>query len=174
MWPSSLLVGLLIASLAGWVLTACWLFRRIRQIERAKEEVQIEESLVFDFLHGLGEAFTETIRPADLHRLIVEGASRILDAHGGALYMTDRTGTRLAPSYISKGCPPLVEVPPQILQQAATSPDALTNYLRLHTTAPGEGVVGRVWQTGEPVCLTDLANAPELAQLRGHLTAPLP
>ena len=79
MWPS-LLFGLLIASLAGWVLTAWWLSGRIRQIERAKEEVQIEESLVFDFLHGLGEAFTETIRAADLHRLIVEGASRILDA----------------------------------------------------------------------------------------------
>jgi sigma-B regulation protein RsbU (phosphoserine phosphatase) len=166
MWPS-LLFGLLIASLAGWILTAWRLFSRIRQIERAKEEVQIEESLVFDFLHGLGEAFTETIRAADLHRLIVEGAARILDAHGGALYMADRSGTRLAPSYISKGCPPLVEVPPQILQQAAISPAALTNYLRLHTTAPGEGVVGRVWQTGEPVCLTDLGDAPELAQLRG-------
>src|SRR6476620_7702669 len=131
MWPTVFL-GLLIASLAGWGFT-WWTQRiRIRALERSKEEIQIEESLVFDFLHGLGEAFTETIRPADLHRLIVEGASRILDAHGGALYMTDRTGMRLAPSFISKGCPPLVEVPPQILQQAATSPDALTNYLRLH------------------------------------------
>ena len=95
MWPF-LLLGLLIASLAGWIFTAWRLVGRIRQVERAKEEVQIEESLVFDFLHGLGEAFTETIRPADLHRLIVEGATRILDAHGGALYMADRTGTRLA------------------------------------------------------------------------------
>src|ERR1700681_3141893 len=125
MWPS-LLFGLLIASLAGWILTTWWLFRRVRQSERAKEEVQIEESLVFDFLHGLGEAFTETIRAADLHRLIVESATRILDAHGGALYMADRSGTRLAPSYLSRGCPPLVEVPSQILQQAATAPAVLT------------------------------------------------
>ncbi len=166
MWPS-LLFGLLIAFLIGWILTALLLYRRIRQIERAKEEVQIEESLVFDFLHGLGEAFTETIHAADLHRLIVEGATRILDAHGGALYMADRTGSRLVPAYISKGCPPLVGVPSDVLQRAATSPDALTNYMRVRTTGPGEGVVGRVWQTGEPVCLTDLANVPELAQLRG-------
>ena len=80
MWPI-VFIGLLIASLAGWVFT-WWSQRvRIRALERSKEEIQIEETLVFDFLHGLGEAFTETIRAADLHRLIVEGAARILDAH---------------------------------------------------------------------------------------------
>ena len=141
---------------------------RIRQLERSKEEIQIEETLVFDFLHGLGEAFTETIRPADLHRLIVEGAARILDAHGGALYMMDRTGGKLAPAYISKGCPPLVEVP---ADRFCRKPRPLPRLWRAICvcirSAPGEGMVGRVWQTREPVCLTDLANAPELAQLRG-------
>src|SRR4029077_17256333 len=117
MWPT-LLYGLLLVSLAGWILTAVWQWRRIKLLERSKEEIQVEENLVFDFLHGLGEAFTETIRPNDLHRLIVEGATRILDAHGGALYKADRTGTKLAPAFISAGCPPMVDVPPHILQQA--------------------------------------------------------
>src|SRR4030081_4016380 len=131
MWPI-ILFGLLIASLAGWVFT--WLQQRvrIRQLERSKEEIQIEETLVFDFLHGLGEAFTETIRASDWHRLIVEGAARILDAHGGALYMMERAGGKLAPAYISKGCPPFVEVPPHVLQQAAGNPVALESYLRLY------------------------------------------
>src|SRR6202171_3069001 len=115
MWPI-ILLGLLIACLAGWLFTWQQQRNRIRQLERSKEEIQIEETLVFDFLHGLGEAFTETIRAADLHRLIVEGASRVLDAQGGALYMTDRTGTKLVPTFVSKGCPPLVDVPPHILQ----------------------------------------------------------
>src|SRR5213595_3507394 len=118
MWPT-LLLGLLVGSVAGWVITARSQLRRIRGLERSKEEIQVEETLVFDFLHGLGEAFRETIRPHDLHRLIVEGATRILDAHGGALYLTDRNGTKVAPAFISKGCPPLVEVPPHILEQAA-------------------------------------------------------
>ncbi|MEY2562066.1 MAG: hypothetical protein QOH88_259 [Verrucomicrobiota bacterium] len=166
MWPI-LLPGLLTACLAGWVFT-WWRQRiRIRQLERSKEEIQIEESLVFDFLHGLGEAFTETIKAADLHRLIVEGAARILDAQGGALFMMERAGGKLAPAYISKGCPPFVDVPQHILQQAATTPLALESYLRLHPIPPGEGIVGRVWQTGEAVALTDLADAPELALLRG-------
>ena len=165
MWPI-FLFALLIAALAGWVYTAWRQTRRVRQLERSKEEIQVEETLVFDFLHGLGEAFTETIRPNDLHRLIVEGATRILDAQGGALYMADRTGTKLAPAFISKGCPPLVDVPAHILQQAAATPVALESYLRLHSVSLGEGVIGRVWQTGQPICLNELSEAPELAKLR--------
>src|ERR687888_2261438 len=126
----SLLVGLLLASVAGWIYTALLLRRRVRALERSKEEIQVEETLVFDFLHGLGEAFRETIKPHDLHRLIVEGATRILDAHGGALYLADRTGAKLSPAFISKGCPPLIEVPDAVLQQAAASPVELDNYLR--------------------------------------------
>jgi len=166
MWPI-VFFGLLIASLAGWFFT-WWKARiRIRQLERSKEEIQIEETLVFDFLHGLGEAFTETIRAADLHRLIVEGASRVLDAQGGALYMMERAGGKLAPAFISKGSPPFIDVPTNILQQAASDPGALEGYLRLHAIPPGVGIIGRVWQTREPVLLTDLANAPELEGLRG-------
>lgn len=165
MWPF-LLSGLLLVSLAAWLLTARAQGRRIRTLERSKEEIQVEETLVFDFLHGLGEAFRETIRPNDLHRLIVEGATRILDAHGGALYLADRTGTKLVPTFISKGCPPLVDIPAHILQQAAATPIALESHLRLQTVIPGDGVIGRVWQMGQPVCLNELSDAPELAKLR--------
>src|SRR5947209_869697 len=157
---------LLIASLAAWIFTLFRQRRSIRRLERSTEEMQIEESLVFDFLHGLGEAFSETIRPADLHRLIVEGATRVLDAQGGALYLTDRTGSKLAPTFVSKGCPPLADVPPHILQQAAASPVALESFLRLHTIGAGEGLLGRVWQSGGAVCLNEFSEAPELVKLR--------
>jgi len=170
MWPYLSLV-LAVVLTTGWVLTARAMSRRIRSLERSKEEIQVEETLVFDFLHGLGEAFRETIKSHDLHRLIVEGATRILDAHGGALYLADRTGTKLAPAFISKGCPPLVEVPPHILQQASVTPVALESFLRLHTVISGEGVLGRVWQTGQAVCLNDLSEAPELAKLRDSALA---
>ena len=165
MWPIVLLVVLL-ACLVGWIVTARAQGRRVRALERSKEEIQVEETLVFDFLHGLGEAFSETIRPNDLHRLIVEGATRILDAHGGALYLADRTGTKLTPAFVSKGCPPLIEVPAHILQQAAATPVALESFLRLHNILPGEGLIGRTWQTGQPVCLNELSQAPELSKLR--------
>src|ERR1051325_2890066 len=127
MWPI-LLFGLLIAC-AGWLFTWQRQRVRIRQLERSKEEIQIEETLVFDFLHGLGEAFTETIRAADLHRLIVEGADRVPDAQGGALLRMERAGGKLTPAFIPKGCPPFVDVPTHVLQQAAANPSTLEAYL---------------------------------------------
>src|SRR5438874_9626248 len=131
MWPT-LLLGLLVASVAGWIVTVYFQQRRIRALERSKEEIQVEETLVFDFLHGLGEAFRETIRSQDLHRLIVEGATRVLDAHGGALYLVDRSCNKLQPAFLSQGCPPLVPVPGNILHEAATAPVALETFLRTH------------------------------------------
>src|ERR1041385_609361 len=168
-----LLFGLLVASLLGWLFTYQRQRWRVRQLERAKEEIQVEESLVFDFLHGLGEAFRDVIRPHDLHRLIVESSVRILDAHGGALYMADRTGTRLLPAFVSKGCPPLIGVPTRILEQSAINPVALDSFLRSHPIEAGEGLVGRVWKNGEAVHLADLSDAPELSKLRetAHGTA---
>lgn len=166
MWPI-ILLGLLVVCVAGWLFTWQRQRTRIVQLERSKEEIQIEETLVFDFLHGLGEAFSETISAADLHRLIVEGAARILDAHGGALYMMERAGGKLALAYRSKGCPPFVDVPPEVLQKAATTAAAVDTYLQRYTVPPGSGLIGRVWQTREAVCLTDLSSASDLAVLRG-------
>jgi sigma-B regulation protein RsbU (phosphoserine phosphatase) len=162
----TILFWLLIASLAAWIYTLLRQRQSIRRLERSHEEMQIEETLVFDFLHGLGEAFSETIRPADLHRLIVEGATRVLDAQGGALYLTERSGNKLAPTFLSKGCPPLVDIPPHILQQAAASPTALDSFLRLHTIGNGEGLLGRVWQGGAAACMNEFSEAPELVKLR--------
>src|SRR3984893_10193252 len=157
---------LLIGCLVVWIYTLLRQRRSIRRLERSQEEIQVEETLVFDFLHGLGEAFSESIRPADLHRLIVEGARRVVDAQGGALYLTERTGTKLVPTFISKACPPLVDVPPHILQQAAANPVALQTFLGLHQVVSGEGVMGRAWQTSTPIVLNEFSDAPELAKLR--------
>ncbi len=161
-----LLFGLLVGALVGWLITYQRQRNHIRQLERSKEELQVEETLVFDFLHGLGEAFRDVIRPHDLHRLIVESSTRILDAHGGALYLADRSGLRLVPAFISKGCPPLIDIPDRILQQAAATPVALDSYLRAHSINAGEGLVGRIWKSGEALLLQDLADAPELSKLR--------
>src|ERR1700758_3279612 len=121
MW-SSLLIGLLAASCIVLIEVARRQGRKIEELKRAREELQVEENRVFDFLHGLGEAFSDDLRSSDLHRLIIEGATRITDAHGGPLYLGGRSGKLLVPSFISKDCPPLVEVPRSISQQSLNSP----------------------------------------------------
>ena len=81
--------------------------RRISELERQRADLQVEEDRVFDFLHGLGEAFSEGVSSNELHRLIVESAVRILNAHGGALYLMDKADPILMPAFVSKGCPAL-------------------------------------------------------------------
>jgi sigma-B regulation protein RsbU (phosphoserine phosphatase) len=165
MW-SFLLIGLLAATVIVLVGANLRQRRLIEALKRAREELQVEEDRVFDFLHGLGEAFSENLRSSDLHRLIVEGATRITDAHGGALYLVDRTGKMLVPSFISKDCPPMVEVPRSISQQSLTSPLALESYLRLHTVKSGEGLLGAVWERKEPLFLSSKDADPRLERLR--------
>src|SRR5439155_10390932 len=114
-----------------------WQRQKIESLTKARDKIFGEETRVFDFLHGLGEAFQADIRTGDLHRLIVEGAVRILEAQGGALYLADRQGIVLLPSYFSNGCPPLIEAPPHILRQAEENPAALQSYMRLHAIDPG-------------------------------------
>jgi sigma-B regulation protein RsbU (phosphoserine phosphatase) len=165
MW-SFFLIGLLTASVIVLIAAVLRQGRTIEELKRAREELQVEENRVFDFLHGLGEAFSDDLRSSDLHRLIVEGATRITDAHGGALYQVDRTGKFLVPSFISKDCPPLVEVPRHISQQSLNYPLALESYLRLHTVKSGEGLLGAVWERKEPLFLSSRDADPRLERLR--------
>jgi sigma-B regulation protein RsbU (phosphoserine phosphatase) len=165
MW-SFLLIGLLASTVIVLVGLNFRQRRSIEALKRSREELQVEENRVFDFLHGLGEAFSEDLRSSDLYRLIVEGATRITDAHGGALYLVDRSGKLLVPSFISKDCPPLVEVPRHISQQSLSSPVALESYLRLHTVKPSEGLLGAVWERKEPLFLSSKDADPRLERLR--------
>jgi sigma-B regulation protein RsbU (phosphoserine phosphatase) len=140
---------LFVASSAALVAVLGVMSRRLTLSEKARLDIELEEGQVFEFLHGLGEAFAEGVRSADLHRLIVESAMRILDAHGGALYLADRTDSAMAPAFLSKGCPPLIDVPRHILEQGANSSLAVDSYVRLHAVKPGEGFIGTAWQSGE-------------------------
>jgi sigma-B regulation protein RsbU (phosphoserine phosphatase) len=170
MWQYVLL-GLAVLTAASFF----WAYQRqraiVRQTQSRLDELKTEESRVFEFLHGLGSAFSDALRPTELHRTIVEGAARILDANGGALYLVDRGGAMLIPTFISKGCPPLVAVPPHILAQAATTPVALDSYLRLHPvqlngTDGGDDILSGVWKDKVAVFLPAAGQDSRLATLR--------
>jgi len=150
----SLILLLLFLCSCGLLVIRDRVFRaRLVEADRARSKLELEKSRVFDFLHSLGEAFSTDLRPDDLHRLIVENLIRILDCHGGALYTVDRDGLGLCARFISRSCPPLMEVPPHILQQIENTPQALQSYLRLHPVQPGEGLVGKVWRDQDAILL---------------------
>ena len=176
MW-TPLLLGLLVLTAASFSYVWRRQRRALKNVQQRLDALRTEESRVFDFLHGLGSAFSDALRPTELHRMIVEGAARILDAHGGALYLVDRNGGILIPSFISKGCPPLVAVPPHILQQAANTPVALDSYLRLHpvpldaakvgtANADGDSILRGVWLNKEPLFMPSAETDGRLHSLR--------
>lgn len=124
--------------------------RRVGQLKRSSAEITQEEKRVFDFLHGLGAAFSEGVPAGELHRLIVEGAEHILKAGGGALYLTDRTGENLLPAFLTKGCPPLVILPPNLAAGQDSSTGSVESYLRLHAVPLGKGLVGEAGNWSNP------------------------
>ncbi len=138
---------LVIASLAAGAGYLFYVTRRMKRkigtLRSQRNHLRTEERRVFDFLHELGEAFSGDLRPAELHRRIVEGAVKILDAKGGALYLADKFDALLAPMFITKGCPALVEVPADLPGQASAQTN--DSYFRLHHVRRGEGLVGRAW-----------------------------
>jgi sigma-B regulation protein RsbU (phosphoserine phosphatase) len=144
--------------------------RRISELERQRADLQVEEDRVFDFLHGLGEAFSEGVSSNELHRLIVESAIRILNAHGGSLYLMDKSDPILVPAFISKGCPALLEVPVHVLDQAAGNHLALDTYLRLSSVRRGEGIIGAALESGQSRLYSeeDLAYALSTSDLMAH------
>ena len=149
--------------------------KKVSELERRRAELEVEEDRVFDFLHGLGEAFSEGVRSSELHRLIVESAVRILDAQGGALYLADKNDTTISPAFISKGCPAMVEVPRHILEQAAVTPVAIDSYLRLHPVRRGEGIIGKCWESGHARVIEapDEDSGPGADEITSALVGPL-
>jgi len=147
--------------------------KKVSELERQRVEIEVEEDRVFDFLHGLGEAFSEGVRSSELHRLIVESAVRILDAQGGALYLADKNDGTLSPAFISKGCPPMVDVPRHILEQATVTSVALESYLRLHPVRRGEGIIGQCWESGQARVIEDSGDEEQAGGGQSALVGPL-
>jgi sigma-B regulation protein RsbU (phosphoserine phosphatase) len=140
---------------------------RIEALQKSCDKIEGEETRVFDFLHGLGTALTPTSAPGDLNVLIVEGALRVLEAHGGGFYRADKTGTRLVPQFVSRRCPAFFEVTAEERGQTGFEWAA---FLRRRSVAASEGPLGEVWRTQEPLLLQ--TGDPRLAVAKGSPDVP--
>ena len=131
----------------------------IRQLRNQRDAIEIEEHRMFDFLHGLGETLIkeDSTQTTILHRTIVRGAAVVVDTHGAALYLLDKTGNRLVPQYQSEACPPLIPIPPHITKQAVDAPNTLGSYLKLTSIGSEWGPFGTALSTGQPQFIENLS-----------------
>ena len=144
----------------------------IRQLRNQRDAIEIEEHRMFDFLHGLGETLIkeDSTQTTILHRTIVRGAAVVVDTHGAALYLLDKTGNRLVPQYQSEACPPLIPIPPHITGQARDAPNTLGSYLKLTSIGCEWGPFGLALSTGQPQFIKDLSEEEsfQTADLQCH------
>ena len=151
--------------------------REIEALRKEREDIEVEEKRMFQFLHGLGEALTsETAASSSaLHHIIVQGIAMVVEASGGALYLLDSTRKRLVPTYLSEACPPLLPIPKNVREQMVKNPNAVASYLRLTSIERGSGFLGQALATGKPIKIDRLGEHPEfgkgVASFRQDVTA---
>lgn len=150
----------LLLLLVGGAFTAFYLRQRTRlaRVVRERDEIEVEEHRMFDFLHGLGEALQEDSSPAAMHRYIVDGVARVVGADAGVLYLLDISGKELVPVFLTRANAALVSLPADVVARSATRRDAknLRSYLRLATVKPGQGIIGKALRDHLPIHASEL------------------
>lgn len=151
-------IFLLLGMGAGFYLLSSW---RREQSENARLKRESLERLerkrrFFEFLHTLGNATFQERALTTLYRIIAEGAANVVNADGGTLYLAEGPQNKLVPRHHTKDCPPLIALPERIVDQARTNTGTLGSFLRLHSVAPNEGIIGEVFTTQQPQIVSDL------------------
>jgi sigma-B regulation protein RsbU (phosphoserine phosphatase) len=122
------------------------------QVQQEFVALQQEKKVIYDFLHDLGEAFTEEIDRDHLLRIIVTCARKVTGARGAAIYLWDVDREKLVAAMVSGIFPPPLKVDNLVADQLASRPENLETFLRLETIpATSTSVIAEVAQTGVAV-----------------------
>lgn len=135
----------------------------ISSLKDKEAAIIAEERRMFGFLHELGEAISRTDSQNVMHRLIVEGAIRVTESKGGALYLVDGDGESLVPFFVSDDCVPLIELTDRVIAAASGNPAALLSFLRLQSVPVASGLLGRVFSKKHPELVQDLHSKGSIA-----------
>jgi sigma-B regulation protein RsbU (phosphoserine phosphatase) len=122
------------------------------QMRKQFVALQQEKKVIYDFLHDMGEAFTEEIDREHLLRIIVTCARKVTGAKGAAIFLWDADREKLVAATVSGMFPPVLKVDNIVADQLAAKQDNLEAFLRLETIpADSTSVIGEVAQSGKAV-----------------------
>jgi sigma-B regulation protein RsbU (phosphoserine phosphatase) len=152
--------GLIIYLIIGSTFVVVWgtwyLRRKFRmgrelqeKLQREFAALQQEKKVIYDFLHDLGEAFTEEIDREHLLRIIVTCARKVTAARGAAIYLWDAGREKLNAVMISGVFPPPLKVDNVVADQLAAREEDLEAFLRLEAIpADSRAAIAIVARTG--------------------------
>ncbi len=144
--------------------------RALFDLRSEEEAIIAEERRLFGFLHELGEAIWREDQQQAMYRLIVEGAVRVTQSQGGAIYVFDAPTNRLVPRHHTEFCTPLVEIPERVSLQAKENPGAILSFLRIHAITPDFGILGRIFTQQKSELNPDLGSEIPVTALLGPLS----
>jgi sigma-B regulation protein RsbU (phosphoserine phosphatase) len=140
-----------VASLVLAVALGRLLFKtRVALVEEQRRVLTLarEKQIVFDFLHDVGEAFTEEV---DQHRIldvILGSMMGVTSARGGVIYLR-RDAHSLSADCVRGHFPPPVPLEPALEHLAAQDPRRLESELRARPLPLAQGGgIAEVWNTG--------------------------
>ncbi len=135
--------------------------RQQAQLRQEYAALQQEKKVIYDFLHDLGEAFTEEMDREHLLRIIVTCARKVTTARGAAIYLWDADREKLLAAMVGGTFPPPLKVDNIVADRLAASPEELEAFLRLEAIpSDSNTVIAEVAQTGEAI-LSEWAETDE-------------
>ncbi len=137
--------------------------RRVRALSTQIELLSQRRRVIFDFLHDLGEAFTEGISVDELLRMIATFSVQTTQASAGAVFLLDQDKAHLQAEVVIGPFPPPLRAP-ELEGKANIPPRQLEQIVRSQTIPMGEGLIGEVAQSGKPVLIQDGLKDPRLVQ----------
>lgn len=156
------MVYLFLALLVLSVVAVLSLRKRVIQLEDALSLLEQEKKTVYSFLDKLGNSITKGAEVDSTIDLIVEFAQEASRAEAAALYVLERREGVLRAQSV-RGMFPTLHKPADEMMLAKRR--VLADMVRRATFAVGEGPVGLVAKTGQPVLVIDARNDPELRKL---------
>jgi sigma-B regulation protein RsbU (phosphoserine phosphatase) len=147
-------VALGIVAVGAYLLRRKWRISRhsLKKLRQEFVALQQEKKVIYDFLHDLGEAFTEEIDREHLLRIIVTCARKVTAAQGAAIYLWDADREKLAAVIVSGIFPPPFKVDNVIADQLAAHEKELEAFLRLEAIpADSKAAIAQVARTGAPI-----------------------
>ncbi len=138
----------------------------IAELRAQEEAIVAEERRMFHYLHDLGEAIWRDDQQASMYRLIVEGAIRVTQSTGGALYLIDEGTQQLVPRHYSDFCAPLIIVPERVRQQMKDNSSTLLSTLRMQAVTLDQGLLGGIYSQQKTELVPDLGTDARLGEDR--------
>ncbi|MDX2109983.1 MAG: GAF domain-containing SpoIIE family protein phosphatase [Verrucomicrobiota bacterium] len=154
------LLGLVIGASAGWY----FYYLKKRQVAQLDEEKLMlvqEKQIVLEFMHNLAESIGEGVTRDELLRRVVHAAVLSTGALSAAIFEMTPSG-KLRGLAIEGLFPPQRPLPESMRDKLTTRTKFLEQVLRSEEFELGEGLIGSVAKTGQPVIIADARTDPRV------------